>query len=133
MTDDFEIDKEYFDSDEFLQEPFMVACAAEMNRDKTLIMNPARMAKVTRAHKLIEEIIAREALDATIDVSITPLTRKNIRMVVRTDSMSGSSRKEIDIFREVLSLCDSYLILPGNDDLLLSMTFRNVMMEIADK
>lgn len=130
MTDDFEMNQEYFDSDDFLQEPFMLACAAEMNRDKTLVMNPSRMARVAKAYKLIEDIIAAEDLEATVRVSISSITRKNIGISVRADSLSGRTRQEVDKFRDVLALCDGYLVMPGEDNVMLNLTFRNVMVEV---
>lgn len=130
MTSDFDLE-EYFDSDAFLEQPFMQAFRREMERDKTLVSNPVQITKMGKAYRLIQQIIDKEMIDAKIEIEREELTHTDASIVVYVDSLEGSKELQTTrMLQMVLDLCDGYLILPTSDERIkIDLTFHNIMIE----
>ena len=137
MDEQFELSREemmeFFDSDEFLEQPYMQMFRREMERKKMLVSNPVQIVKMDKAYQIIKQIIEKEMIDADISIEREELTHTTAAVVVYANALEGSKgNRTIQAIQTVLDLCDCYLILPAvNDRIMIEFTFHNIMTEVA--
>lgn len=116
MSDNYELEQElgeweeYFDSDGFLEEPWMQMMSKEMKRKKTLIIVPRRIKQFARAVELVKEIVSIEKIEADIAynldmASVFPCDAR-IEMTADTVESGKESKKQV---QELLDIADDFV------------------------
>lgn len=130
----YEMMEEYFDSDEFLEEPWMQELKKEFEREKTVVLNIGRIKEVMEAKKLIEEIIKMEGIDGEIEYCSDDIQQGIVALNVIADEWEFSNskyRQTRALFRQVIDLADGMLIMPRTDGRLnVDFTFNRVSVEL---
>ncbi len=130
----YEMMEEYFDSDEFLDEPWMQEFKAEFERGKAAILNVKRLKEVIEAKGLIEKIIEVEGIDGEVEYQSDNIQQGIVALYVIADEWEFSNakyRQTRSLFRKVVDLADGMLIMPRTDGRLnIDFTFHHVAVEL---
>ncbi len=130
----YEMMEEYFDSDEFLDEPWMQEFKAEFERGKAAILNVKRLKEVIEAKGLIEKIIEVEGIDGEVEYQSDNIQQGIVALYVIADEWEFSNakyRQTRSLFRKVVDLADGMLIMPRTDGRLnIDFTFHRVAVEL---
>lgn len=136
MTND-EIDfqeflKESAENDEFpVVDIIIEGLKEELLKDRTLIINPARLKEMQNAYRTFQKIILASTPDAKIKCGIDELLNSNGFIEIETDEIVVKSISEFIHGIKNVSNFEIYPLKSGN--IKLTITFQNIMVEIPQE
>ncbi len=124
---------EHFDSDTFLEEPWVQELAREFEREKVLIPNPKRIREVEAAWNLIKTIVAAEQLDGKLELSHCDVQPGTAIITLTTGQYEWLTcgMTTMPKLRQMLDLCNGFTIYPRKtEQMVVLLEFNGVFAEI---
>lgn len=124
---------EYFDSDVFLEEPWVQELAREFEREKVLFPNPKRLREVEAAWSLAKTIVAAERLEGELGLShceAQPGTAI-ITLTMRRYEWLTCGMAAMPMLRQLMRLCDGFTIYPyKTEQMVVLLEFKGALIEV---
>lgn len=123
-TDEPAFDEASFDA-------FVEMLSYELEKPRTLILNPARVRELEVAYRAISQIVFNISPDAKIECILGELGDGSASISVETDEFIV---EDIKAFLAVAEKADNFEIYPlTNGNLRMAFMFRNVMNELSNR
>ena len=110
---------------EFLS--FVHSLEEHLKMPKTFVYNYARIAEVNRAMEIANELFP----EMEIKIKDDPLQLGSLILLISGFDMTISGKREIELFRELISMADNFEIYPkGNENIKFSLMFNHALKRL---